>query len=585
MKWDPGGTLRSSYIYEKIVSSVQVGTTQVSNDQAEYVSRTEFDTHANMAVIGKHAYILAKSGKTVDVSPFTPNYKPMSAPIVDAALQYDDPFTGKQYILVVRNAIHVPLMSNNLLPPFMLREAGITVYDTPKIQVDDPSEEDHAIIFKEKGFKIPLSLWGTFLFFPTSKPSQATLQEPPDVYVLTPSTWNPHSDAYAINEESMLDWEGYLRPLKDRDCRFILNETPGNEALVSLLHIDENKQIAIDAAIVSDDDEPVSTPMMAHGDGTIYDRIEARGEISNFMMNIGATDTWNGSYLIETVEEDSDDETSEASVDDDIMISDAPEGTFDEELNDLDDEYDLDELMAAATTADVPKGINAKHLSKVWRISYDDAKRTLENTTQRSVQTQDRTLSRNYGTNDRMLRYKRIKDYFYMDTSFFATKKGGRSSRGHTCCQLFVTDKGFVYVIPMQRKLDVPYALKQFAKEIGAPDAIVADMSGEQMSAEVKRFCNDIGTTLRAPEEGTPWANKAELYIGLMKEAVRKDMREADSPLPLWDFCIERRARVHNLTAKDRFALHGTTPHTLTTGDEGNILNLCQYGWYEWCYF
>ena len=171
-----------------------------------------------------------------------------------------------------------------------------------------------------------------------------------------------------------------------------------------------------------------------------------------------------------------------------------------------------------------------------------------------------------------------------MDT-FFATKKGGQSSRGHTCCQLFVTDKGFIYVVPMKKKSEVLLAIKQFAKEIGAPDSFVADMSGEQMSSEVKKFCNDIGTTLRALEEGTPWSNKDELYIGLIKEAVRKDMREMNSPLCLWDYCVERRARINNLTAKNAFKLHGSTPHTVTTGDEGDISNLCQYGWYEWCYF
>jgi hypothetical protein len=42
-------------------------------------------------------------------------------------------------------------------------------------------------------------------------------------------------------------------------------------------------------------------------------------------------------------------------------------------------------------------------------------------------------------------------------------------------------------------------------------------MSGEQMSKEVKTFCDEIGSTLRALEEGTPWANKTELYIGLLK--------------------------------------------------------------------
>ena len=91
----------------------------------------------------------------------------------------------------------------------------------------------------------------------------------------------------------------------------------------------------------------------------------------------------------------------------------------------------------------------------------------------------------------------------------------------------------------MCRKSEVLQALKQFAKEIDAPTSIIADMSGKQVSQNVRKFCNDIGTTLRALEEGTPWSNKAELYIGLLKEAVRKDMRETNSPMILWDYCVE----------------------------------------------
>ena len=79
-------------------------------------------------------------------------------------------------------------------------------------------------------------------------------------------------------------------------------------------------------------------------------------------------------------------------------------------------------------------------------------------------------------------------------------------------------------------------ALKQFAKEIGAPEAFVLDSLCEQTSQEVKQFCNKIGTSLRVLEEGTIWSNRAKLYIGLMKEAVNKDMREADSPLAFWDY-------------------------------------------------
>ena len=143
-----------------------------------------------------------------------------------------------------------------------------------------------------------------------------------------------------------------------------------------------------------------------------------------------------------------------------------------------------------------------------------------------------------------------------MDT-FFATKKGGTTSRGNTCCQLFVMDKGFIYVVPMKRKSEVLSAIKQFAKEVGAPDAIVSDMAKDQVSQDVRNFCNMIGTTLRAPEEGTPWSNKAELYIKLMKEAVRKDMKESNCPLRFWDCCLERRVQIYSLTSCDHIKVRG----------------------------
>ncbi|CAJ1930019.1 unnamed protein product [Cylindrotheca closterium] len=69
-----------------------------------------------------------------------------------------------------------------------------------------------------------------------------------------------------------------------------------------------------------------------------------------------------------------------------------------------------------------------------------------------------------------------------------------------------------------------------------------------------------------------------------MKEAVRRDMRDSNCPFVFWDYCVERRACVNNLTAKDSFQLHGQTPQTEVTGDPGDISNLCCFGWYEWCY-
>ena len=137
----------------------------------------------------------------------------------------------------------------------------------------------------------------------------------------------------------------------------------------------------------------------------------------------------------------------------------------------------------------------------------------------------------------------------------------------------------------MRSRGEVLLAMKQFAKEVGVPDAIICDAAGEHKSNKMRSFCHEIGTTLRLLERGTPWANKAELYIGILKEAVRKDMREADSPIKLWDYCFERRVQINNLTVKPRFNLHGTNPYTQLKNEEGDISNLCQYGWYDWVYF
>ena len=96
--------VNSNWIY-KILSSTLSGQPDQCEDKA---SQTELDSHANMLVVGKRACVLAKSDKTIDVAQFTPDYKPMSVPMVDVVVQYDNPYEGKTYILEMRNALHVP---------------------------------------------------------------------------------------------------------------------------------------------------------------------------------------------------------------------------------------------------------------------------------------------------------------------------------------------------------------------------------------------------------------------------------------------------------------------------------------------
>ena len=45
------------------------------------------------------------------------------------------------------------------------------------------------------------------------------------------------------------------------------------------------------------------------------------------------------------------------------------------------------------------------------------------------------------------------------------------------------------------------------------------------------------------------------------------------------------RARINNFTEKIKFKLHGTNAYTLLNRDQGDPSNICQYKWYDWCYF
>ena len=120
---------------DKIYSILIAASEETMANEMNVESRMELDSHMNMPVVGKHAYIIAETGKKVNVSPFTPDYQPLMVPLVDATVRYNNPYGRKSYILVLWNALYVPSMDNNLIPPFMLREMGVTVNDVPQQEI------------------------------------------------------------------------------------------------------------------------------------------------------------------------------------------------------------------------------------------------------------------------------------------------------------------------------------------------------------------------------------------------------------------------------------------------------------------
>ena len=85
--WDPGGKKGTGG--RQAITIANVGANE--NDTMYTDSRTELDSHANMAVIGRHALILSTSDRTVEVNAFTLEHATIKARLVDATLQYGSP--------------------------------------------------------------------------------------------------------------------------------------------------------------------------------------------------------------------------------------------------------------------------------------------------------------------------------------------------------------------------------------------------------------------------------------------------------------------------------------------------------------
>ena len=103
-------------------------STVSSKPDFETVTATELDSRANLPVVGKYAWVLKDTGQRATVSGFTSDLgKPLSVPVINAAVAYDCEFSGQTRILILCNTLHFRSMENNLILPFMMRLAGIKV--------------------------------------------------------------------------------------------------------------------------------------------------------------------------------------------------------------------------------------------------------------------------------------------------------------------------------------------------------------------------------------------------------------------------------------------------------------------------
>ena len=220
------------------------------------------------------------------------------------------------------------------------------------------------------------------------------LEDCEEVYVLTPSRWDPHNDSYAHNESQMIDWQGEMVEPKNRQTIMLseVEEDPEIAAACYIGHVESQRVIELlDRNTVDEHDSPNTTvkkekdeiasvllnvnPLLT--DESLYERLNNRNKVSQFQTAIGSTYASKHDHVMPDDTCTTDDISPDYMCDDEEALLDK---IFEEpKVGTL----DLDDIMVSAVHAGRHQGVNAKRLATIWRIDENTATRTLDATEER----------------------------------------------------------------------------------------------------------------------------------------------------------------------------------------------------------
>jgi hypothetical protein len=228
------------------------------------------------------------------------------------------------------------------------------------------------------------------------------------------------------------------------------------------------------------------------------------------------------------------------------------------------------------------KVMSPERLANNWGIGIEATKRTLQKTTQRGIRSiADPSISRCFRTNDRSLRYQRLKTNIFTDIMFSSIE----SSRKNRVAQIYCNDLHWMAIYPMQSKKDAHLSLSSFMSTHGAPDFMISDGAKEEIEGHFCRKAREAGVHCKEVEPYSPWYNMAEAGIRELKRATRRAMLKTSSPKDLWNYCLELQAKIRSNTAHDLFQLGSEVPATYMGNGTSDISSFCEYGWYDWIYY
>jgi hypothetical protein len=172
--------------------------------------RVELDSHADTCCVGGDVMIVNRTMRTVKVTPFLKSLGSVSKiPIVTAAVAYDDPKSGKVFVLLIHQALYFKEMDHCLLCPMQMRLNDVVVNERPKFLTEQPSEDDHVVKCGE--VTIPLELHGVTSYFKGRRPTKEEYANCDRIELTYPSPeWVPSDEKYSEEESRFLSSDGSM---------------------------------------------------------------------------------------------------------------------------------------------------------------------------------------------------------------------------------------------------------------------------------------------------------------------------------------------------------------------------------------
>ena len=150
-----------------------------------YTGRSELDSHADTMVAGRNCIIINYTDRTCTVSPYNEEeYKPVTGvPIVQAATGYTSK-SGRNYILIMNEALSMPSLDHSLWNPNQMRHHGVDVQDNPF------SNEPMHISSSDGSLVACLQNEGTTIYINTWTPTDSDLESYPHIILTSSHLWN-----------------------------------------------------------------------------------------------------------------------------------------------------------------------------------------------------------------------------------------------------------------------------------------------------------------------------------------------------------------------------------------------------------